>query len=143
MKEHISKLRMLQKHNTPFEVSEGMLRDALSAQFLLRADETKFVNRPTRITKVPPFVEEYFDFDFELGVFCMSRNIAFSRPGVFYLFENGKNAVFQRKIKCQSCNKKAGSSKLDTCPYKSEINNDDTTLCNCCTNCRHECAMDI
>lgn len=87
MIEQISKLRALQKCNTPFDVSEGMLRDALSAQFLLRADETKFVDRPTRIIKIPPFVEEYFDFDFELGVFCMSRNIAFSRAGFSYLFD--------------------------------------------------------
>ena len=29
-----------------------------------------------------------------------------------------------------------------TCPFASEIQ-DDETLCNCCPDCAHECAMDI
>ncbi len=30
-----------------------------------------------------------------------------------------------------------------TCPYAEDINNDSTTLCTCCADCQHECAMDI
>jgi hypothetical protein len=30
-----------------------------------------------------------------------------------------------------------------TCPYKSEISDDDESLCTCCEDCAHECAMDI
>jgi len=29
------------------------------------------------------------------------------------------------------------------CPYRSEINDDDETLCTCCDNCTQECADDI
>lgn len=32
---------------------------------------------------------------------------------------------------------------LHTCPYKVDINNDETTLCDCCDACRGECAGDI
>lgn len=28
------------------------------------------------------------------------------------------------------------------CPFRSEIYDDDTTLCTCCKACQHECAMD-
>ena len=30
-----------------------------------------------------------------------------------------------------------------TCPFASEIHNDNETLCECCTDCEHECAMDV
>jgi hypothetical protein len=30
-----------------------------------------------------------------------------------------------------------------TCPYQSEINDDNDSLCNCCSDCQYECAMDI
>jgi len=30
-----------------------------------------------------------------------------------------------------------------TCPYGEEILGDFKTLCNCCTDCEHNCAMDI
>lgn len=29
------------------------------------------------------------------------------------------------------------------CPFKVEINDDRETLCRCCSECRHNCAMDI
>lgn len=29
------------------------------------------------------------------------------------------------------------------CPYRSDVNNDDDTLCRCCDACRHECAQDV
>jgi hypothetical protein len=29
------------------------------------------------------------------------------------------------------------------CPFKDDIFNDSESLCNCCSHCRHECAMDI
>lgn len=32
---------------------------------------------------------------------------------------------------------------LGTCPYQVEINGDDKTLCNCCPECRRDCAMDV
>ena len=30
-----------------------------------------------------------------------------------------------------------------TCPFAVEINDDETSLCTCCKECTHECAMDI
>jgi len=30
-----------------------------------------------------------------------------------------------------------------TCPYAEEMNDDHESLCNCCRECTHECAMDI
>jgi len=30
-----------------------------------------------------------------------------------------------------------------TCPYREDVNNDSETLCTCCPDCKHECAMDI
>lgn len=29
------------------------------------------------------------------------------------------------------------------CPYRDDVNGDSETLCNCCEDCTHECAMDI
>jgi len=29
------------------------------------------------------------------------------------------------------------------CPFKEDINDDSETLCTCCADCQHECAMDI
>jgi len=29
------------------------------------------------------------------------------------------------------------------CPFKSEIYDDEETMCTCCPDCAHECAMDI
>ena len=46
-------------------------------------------------------------------------------------------------LKCQFCNKNDGTSELHVCPYKSEINDNEEDLCNCCEDCQHECAMDI
>ena len=30
-----------------------------------------------------------------------------------------------------------------TCPYRAEINDDETTLCDCCVTCREQCAGDV
>lgn len=35
------------------------------------------------------------------------------------------------------------SERLHTCPFAEEINGDSETLCNCCSECEHQCAMDI
>lgn len=44
--------------------------------------------------------------------------------------------------KCKKCGG-AGSYSPHTCPYKEDVGGDSTTLCNCCSNCRRECAMDV
>lgn len=44
--------------------------------------------------------------------------------------------------RCDKC-KKGYRQELHTCPYASEINNDDETLCDCCADCTYECQMDI
>ena len=46
-------------------------------------------------------------------------------------------------VKCQSCGKNEGTNDLHSCPYNSDINNNDTPCCNCCKECCHQCAMDI
>lgn len=33
--------------------------------------------------------------------------------------------------------------KPHTCPYREEIDNDNETLCNCCDDCKQQCADDI
>jgi len=42
-----------------------------------------------------------------------------------------------------SCRGKGIAQEDHTCPYAEDINDDHTTLCNCCEVCQHECAMDI
>lgn len=42
---------------------------------------------------------------------------------------------------CQRCQQDE-AREPHTCPFAVEIN-DDETLCNCCVDCEHECAMDI
>lgn len=34
-------------------------------------------------------------------------------------------------------------STLHTCPFKTDMNDDYDSLCRCCSDCTHECAMDI
>lgn len=48
-----------------------------------------------------------------------------------------------KKVKgllCPHCGSTDGVT--DFCPYDQDVNNTNK-LCNCCENCRHECAMDI
>jgi hypothetical protein len=42
------------------------------------------------------------------------------------------------KCKCEN-----SSDAPHTCPFEEEINGDSETLCNCCPECEHQCAMDI
>ena len=44
--------------------------------------------------------------------------------------------------KCERC-KINDAEELHPCPYNEDINDDSETLCNCCADCQHECAMDI
>lgn len=44
--------------------------------------------------------------------------------------------------RCESCGEKAGKA-MHSCPFRVEIHDDEKTLCNCCDNCTHECAMDV
>jgi hypothetical protein len=41
------------------------------------------------------------------------------------------------------CGGKGIGQEDHTCPFSEEINEDTTTLCNCCNICTYECAMDI
>lgn len=43
--------------------------------------------------------------------------------------------------KCRTCRNKA--RKLHTCPYLSEIDGDNETLCNCCSGCESICGREI
>lgn len=42
---------------------------------------------------------------------------------------------------CDRCN--SPSFELHTCPFAVDIHGDYESLCNCCENCTHQCAMDI
>lgn len=44
--------------------------------------------------------------------------------------------------KCQNCQERPAIA-LHTCPFKEEIKNDTSSTCNCCDECRNECAMDV
>jgi hypothetical protein len=43
---------------------------------------------------------------------------------------------------CDNCGKNP-ASKPHTCPFQAEINDDEETLCNCCDECKQDCADDI
>lgn len=43
---------------------------------------------------------------------------------------------------CQRCRKEP-ATEPHTCPFAEDIHDDSETLCNCCDDCAHECAMDI
>lgn len=44
--------------------------------------------------------------------------------------------------KCQQCNINEGK-ELHTCPFESEINDNEEIKCNCCDDCTTDCAMEI
>lgn len=48
----------------------------------------------------------------------------------------------QTEVKCEGnhCQGKNDACEPHTCPYKSEINDDDESLCTCCDDCAQECA---
>lgn len=55
-----------------------------------------------------------------------------------------KLKIGQEKKKLPVCNGCGKDGQEDHgCPYREEINNNHEFQCNCCRNCRHECAMDI
>lgn len=43
---------------------------------------------------------------------------------------------------CENCGKNPAEA-LHPCPFRADVNDDSETLCNCCPECEHECAMDI
>lgn len=49
-----------------------------------------------------------------------------------------ENTMFE---KCGNCDNEA--QPLHTCPYNEDIHGDSETLCDCCSECEHQCAMDI
>jgi len=55
--------------------------------------------------------------------------------------ENSKKEKNKKEEMC-GC----GRNPIETdhiCPYHSYINGDDETLCNCCSDCERDCAMDV
>lgn len=66
--------------------------------------------------------------------------------GCGYLL-NGFTPEWDREVacclcKCQSCGVR-GCTERHPCPYQEELYGDSETLCNCCDDCAHECALDI
>lgn len=43
---------------------------------------------------------------------------------------------------CDHC-KKNPAEEPHTCPYAEDVNDDHETLCDCCDECREQCANDI
>ena len=43
----------------------------------------------------------------------------------------------------KNCEHSNDSDESHICPYKAEIGDDTETLCNCCDDCRTDCAQDI
>lgn len=54
---------------------------------------------------------------------------------------DNENFLDDLDSKCKNCSNNGTSEH--TCPFSEEIHGDDKTMCNCCSNCTHECAMDI
>lgn len=46
------------------------------------------------------------------------------------------------KLTCSNCKTNA-AEESHSCPYKAEINDDEKTKCDCCADCRQDCADDI
>ena len=46
------------------------------------------------------------------------------------------------EVEMCSCGKNPASLP-HLCPYKQDTNGDNETLCTCCDDCTHECAVDI
>lgn len=44
---------------------------------------------------------------------------------------------------CPSCGKNPAAIEPHTCPFAEDVEDDHETLCQCCEECTHECAMDI
>ena len=50
----------------------------------------------------------------------------------------------RKKVKdLQTCQHARLNAAPHTCPFKSDINGDNETLCRCCSDCEHNCLMDI
>lgn len=56
--------------------------------------------------------------------------------------ETSGKADLTSSYKCSRCNNNDAQQE-HTCPYAEEINGDCEGLCDCCTDCEHECYMDI
>ena len=50
-------------------------------------------------------------------------------------------SIFKEE-ECGRCHTKLARPP-HTCPFSSEINDDNETLCDCCDECEYECAMEI
>jgi hypothetical protein len=48
----------------------------------------------------------------------------------------------RNSIKCSKC-RVNNQQPSHSCPFAEEINNDSSSLCDCCSDCEHECYMDI
>lgn len=46
-------------------------------------------------------------------------------------------------LECPSTNCANTGRPAHTCPYAEDIHNDSETLCYCCDDCAHDCAMGI
>ena len=58
--------------------------------------------------------------------------------------EETKSPNLMRPCQGYHCKGKGeATAELHSCPYASEIHNDDSESCDCCEKCEHECAMDI
>ena len=52
------------------------------------------------------------------------------------------NEEKKKRVKLNVCEHTKKGDKAHSCPYHSEINNDETK-CRCCDDCRYQCAQDI
>jgi len=62
-------------------------------------------------------------------------------------FDNTENEALNKTDvsssgKCSRCNNNDAQQE-HSCPYAEEINGDRDSLCDCCSDCEHECCMDI
>ena len=46
-------------------------------------------------------------------------------------------------IKNNNCKCGNLAKEMHTCPFRSDVNNDNEFLCNCCKECKYQSAMDI
>lgn len=53
----------------------------------------------------------------------------------------GKSVV--APVKCCRCGVNPATESPHTCPYQADVNNNDEPHCDCCSDCQHECRMDI
>lgn len=68
----------------------------------------------------------------------MNKKVFNPLVGEYTSRASGNGSLCSGRANCS-----AAAEELHSCPFKIEIHDDEETLCDCCEDCEHECAMEI